>query len=172
MSRDSSNWSVTRALPSDELDVISVIPAMRPSARSSGVATVAAITSGLAPGSDADTETVGKSTCGSGDTGSSVNDTIPASATPMVSSVVATGLRTKGSVMFTSYASEMRSGSVDHNGLAIPAAANGTRLLAVALGEAIEVEVDDGRGEQREQLRKDEPAHHGDAERMAKLGAH
>jgi hypothetical protein len=100
MSRFSSNWSVTRVLPSDEDDVISFTPAMRPRARSSGVATVAAITSGLAPGSDADTETTGKSTCGRGETGSSPNDTIPASATPMVSSVVATGRFTNGCVMF------------------------------------------------------------------------
>ena len=40
-------------------DVISVIPAMRPNARSSGVATVAAMTSGLAPGTLAFTEIVG-----------------------------------------------------------------------------------------------------------------
>ena len=46
-------------------------PAMRPNCRSSGVATEVAIVSGLAPGSAADTWMVGKSTCGSGDTGSS-----------------------------------------------------------------------------------------------------
>src|SRR4051794_596494 len=74
---------------------------MRPMARSSGVATVAAITSALAPGSDAETETVGKSTCGSGDTGKSPKHTRPARATPSVRSVVATGRLTKGSVMFT-----------------------------------------------------------------------
>src|SRR5258705_2482191 len=101
MLRERSNCTVTRALPSDELDVSSVTPAMRPMARSSGVATVAAITSGLAPGSDADTEIVGKSTCGSGDTGRSPKLTPPASATPSDSSVVATRRRTKGSVMVT-----------------------------------------------------------------------
>ncbi len=53
--------------------------------------------SGLAPGSAALTEMVGKSTCGSGDTGSSRKATTPASATAMVSSVVATGLRMNGS---------------------------------------------------------------------------
>src|SRR5690348_6519031 len=99
--RERSNCTVTRALPSEELDVSSVTPAIRPIARSRGVATVAAITSGLAPGSDADTETVGKSTCGSGDTGSRPNATAPASATPTDSSVVATGRLTNGSVMFT-----------------------------------------------------------------------
>src|SRR3954465_438487 len=69
MLRESSNCSVMRVLPNDDEEVISVTPARRPMARSSGVATVEAITSGLAPGSEADTETVGKSTCGSGDTG-------------------------------------------------------------------------------------------------------
>ena len=82
---------MTRVLPSELFDVISVTPAMRPSERSSGVATVAAIVSGLAPGSDACTEMVGKSTCGNGDTGSRPNARAPASATAAVSSVVATG---------------------------------------------------------------------------------
>ena len=91
MSRDRSNCSVMRDEPSELDDVISVMPAMRPSERSSGVATVAAIVSGLAPGSEALTEMVGKSTCGSGDTGSNRNAAMPASATPMVSSAVATG---------------------------------------------------------------------------------
>ena len=52
MSRLRSNCSVMLVEPSDEREVISVTPAMLPSARSSGVATVAAIVSGLAPGSD------------------------------------------------------------------------------------------------------------------------
>ena len=59
MSRLKSNCSVIRVDPSELDDVISVTPAMRPSERSSGVATVAAIVSGLAPGNDACTEIVG-----------------------------------------------------------------------------------------------------------------
>ena len=59
MSRERSNCSVIRVEPSELDDVISVTPAMRPSERSRGVATVAAIVSGLAPGSDACTEIVG-----------------------------------------------------------------------------------------------------------------
>ncbi len=59
MSRLSSNCSVTLVEPSELEDVISVTPAMRPSERSSGVATVEAIVSGLAPGSEAETEIVG-----------------------------------------------------------------------------------------------------------------
>jgi hypothetical protein len=101
MSRPSSNCSVTRVLPSEDCEVISFTPEMRPNARSSGVATVAAITSGLAPGSEADTDTTGKSTCGSGETGSRPNETMPANATPTVSNVVATGRWTKGAMMFT-----------------------------------------------------------------------
>ena len=50
-------------------EVISVTAAMRPNCRSSGVATDEAMVSGLAPGSAALTEMVGKSTCGRGDTG-------------------------------------------------------------------------------------------------------
>ena len=70
--------------------------AICPRWRSSGLATVVATSSGLAPGRVACTEMVGKSTCGSGDTGSLKNATAPAAASPKVSSVVATGRRMKG----------------------------------------------------------------------------
>src|SRR5580700_10811484 len=89
MSRFRSNCKVTEVEPSALDDVISVTAAMRPNCRSSGVATDAAMVSGLAPGRDALTEIVGKSTCGNGDTGSNRNDTPPASATATVKSVVA-----------------------------------------------------------------------------------
>src|SRR5580698_7385803 len=72
-------------------EVISVTPAMWPNWRSRGVAMEDAMMSGLAPGSEAATVMVGKSTCGSGDTGNTVNAITPASATATVSSVVATG---------------------------------------------------------------------------------
>ncbi len=49
---------------------MSVSPAMRPKRRSSGVATDEDIVSGLAPGRLALTEMVGRSTRGSGATGS------------------------------------------------------------------------------------------------------
>jgi hypothetical protein len=64
------------------------------------VATDDAMVSGLAPGKAADTEMVGKSTWGSGDTGSSRNATAPASATAAVNSVVAMGRRMNGSEIF------------------------------------------------------------------------
>src|ERR1700722_14259451 len=84
-----------------ELDeVISVTPAMCPNWRSSGVATEEAMISALAPGRLALTEIVGKSTSGSGDTGSTSNAMAPARATATVSSVVATNRRMKGAEMF------------------------------------------------------------------------
>jgi hypothetical protein len=57
---------------------------------------VVATTSGLAPGSWAVTEIVGKSIWGSGDTGSWKNATAPAAKTPKVSRIVATGRRMNG----------------------------------------------------------------------------
>ncbi len=67
-----SNWMKIRVEPCELCESIWLTPAIVPSARSSGVAMLEAIVSGLAPGSDADTEIAGKSTCGSGDTGSSM----------------------------------------------------------------------------------------------------
>src|SRR5262245_7571071 len=77
-------------------DVISVTPAMRPNCLSSGAATDDAIVSGLAPGNAAETWIVGNSTCGNGETGSSVKANAPANATAIVSKVVATGRRING----------------------------------------------------------------------------
>jgi hypothetical protein len=85
--------------PNELLEVISLIPAMRPSERSNGVATVLAMVSGLAPGIFAETEMTGKSTRGMGETGNKKKPTMPANATPMVSRVVATGRLIKGAEM-------------------------------------------------------------------------
>ena len=60
-------WSIRAPL----VDVICETPGICANCRSSGCATDEAIVSGLAPGSDAETWMVGKSTCGSGATGSS-----------------------------------------------------------------------------------------------------
>src|SRR5580658_10510430 len=85
-----------RVPPTVELDVISVTSAICPRWRSRGLATVVATSSGLAPGKVARTEMVGKSTCGSGETGNLKNATAPAAASPKVSNVVAIGRRIKG----------------------------------------------------------------------------
>ena len=69
MLRSRSNCIVICDEPVLLLEVISVIPAIRPKLRSSGVVTADAIVSGLAPGRFAFTLMVGYSTCGSGATG-------------------------------------------------------------------------------------------------------
>ena len=57
-----SNCKVIRVEPKELLEVISVTPEIRPSDLSSGVATVEAMVSGLAPGREVETLIVGKST--------------------------------------------------------------------------------------------------------------
>ena len=69
MLRLSVNWMVICVTPSALVDVIESMPAMVVNCRSSGVATAEAIVSGLAPGSEADTWMVGKSTLGRSFTG-------------------------------------------------------------------------------------------------------
>src|SRR5512143_2345209 len=96
MLRFRSNWIVMFVDPSEEVEVISVIPAIRPNCRSSGVATEDAIVSGEAPGSEEETLIVGKSIWGRGDTGSSLYAIAPARAIATVRSVVAIGRRMKG----------------------------------------------------------------------------
>ena len=61
---------VMRVLPSDDDDVIALIPAMVDNWRSIGEAIDAAMVSGLAPRSVAVISTVGKSTRGNAETGS------------------------------------------------------------------------------------------------------
>src|SRR5512138_653446 len=69
--RERSNWSVTCVDPRYDVEFIEERPAMVENCRSSGVATEAAIVSGLAPGSRAETWMVGKSTFGRSLTGRS-----------------------------------------------------------------------------------------------------
>ena len=71
MLRSRSNWIVMALEPSDDVEVSCETPGICANWRSSGCATEDAIVSGLPPGSDADTWMVGKSTWGSGATGSS-----------------------------------------------------------------------------------------------------
>ncbi len=64
MLRDRSNCTEIRVEPDELVDVISVTPAMVPSWRSSGAATVAAMILGSAPGREALMLMVGMSTLG------------------------------------------------------------------------------------------------------------
>ena len=70
MSRSRSNCSVTWLTPNELDEVITCRAGICPNWRSSGDVTSAAMVSGLAPGSCVVTWMVGKSTCGSADTGS------------------------------------------------------------------------------------------------------
>ena len=70
MSRSRSNCSVTWLTPKELDEVITCSAGIWPNWRSSGEVTSAAMVSGLAPGSCVVTWMVGKSTCGSADTGS------------------------------------------------------------------------------------------------------
>ena len=65
-----SNSMVTCVVPSEFVEVIESMPAMAENWFSSGVATADAIVSGLAPGRDAVTSSVGKSAFGRSLTGS------------------------------------------------------------------------------------------------------
>src|SRR4029079_12484145 len=85
-------------LPSRLLDVISSMPPTAENAFSSGVATVAAIVSGLAPGRFASTLCGGYSTCGGSRTGSLRYDTIPNTRMPIISKHVMTGRRMNSAV--------------------------------------------------------------------------
>src|ERR1035441_721334 len=100
MSRLKSNCSVIDVLPSPLDEVISVTPAMWLNWRSNGAAIEDAVIAGLAPGKLPETEIVGKSTCGKGETGRTLNAMAPTSVMPAVSSVVATGRRMKGAEIF------------------------------------------------------------------------
>ncbi len=105
------------------VEVISVMPAIRPNCRSSGVVTDVAMVSGSAPGMEAEAEMVGMSTRGMGDTGSRLNDTMPAMATPMVRRVVAIERLMKGverfivflRFLFVSYAAISGSNEMPRN---------------------------------------------------------
>ncbi len=99
-----------RVLPWLLLLFIWLTPAMAPSERSSGVATVAAITWGLAPGRLACTVITGKSMLGSGATGNRPKLTPPSSMIARLSSSVATGRRMKGAERFMRSAHPPRCG--------------------------------------------------------------
>ncbi len=76
------------------------MPAIVSNCLISGVATEDAIVSGEAPASWAETKIVGKSARGNAATGSRVNAIEPASRTPTISRIVATGRRMKISEKF------------------------------------------------------------------------
>src|SRR5918993_1686635 len=159
MSFPRSNWRLMRVEPCELHEVISLTPAMVPSARSSGVATEEAIVSGLAPGRPALTMMAGKSTWGSGDTGSVVKATAPARTIDRLSSVVVTGRRMKGDDRLI-WPSRGTGVSHEHRLARRPPPS-----------QPIEEQVDHGRREERQHLADEQAAHHYDAEGLSQLGA-
>ena len=95
-----SNWSVMSEFPSAFCDVMLSRPAIVVNCFSSGVATAEAIVSGLAPGRDAVTRIVGKSTLGRSLTGSRRYPATPKTRSAAITSVVAIGRRMNGAAMF------------------------------------------------------------------------
>ena len=86
--------------PCELLELIELTPAIVENCFSSGVATEAAIVSGLAPGRPAFTWIVGKSTVGRSFTGRRLYPIAPKMRIESTSRVVATGRRMKGSARF------------------------------------------------------------------------
>src|SRR6266849_891911 len=86
--------------PTPLLEVMESMPAMVENCRSSGVATEDAMVSGLAPGSEACTWIVGKSTMGRSLTGRARYHATPNSTIPIITSAVMTGRLMKISVIF------------------------------------------------------------------------
>jgi hypothetical protein len=76
-------------------------PEMVESCRSKGAATEAAIVSGLAPGSEAETWMVGKSTLGRAATGSNRYPKTPPTMIEIISRLVMTGRRIQSSARVT-----------------------------------------------------------------------
>src|SRR6266581_9434507 len=99
MLRSSENWMVIEVDPSPLDDVMLSMPAMVENCFSSGVATAAAIVSGLAPGRFAFTWIVGKSTVGRSLTARRVYETAPKNRIPIMTSAVMTGLRINSAVI-------------------------------------------------------------------------
>src|SRR5512138_1547499 len=100
MLRSRANCRVTFVLPWELDEVMESTPAMVENSFSSGVATDEAIVSGFAPGKDALTEMVGKSTFGRSLTGSRSYDIRPKNKIPAMTIVVMTGRRMNGPQTF------------------------------------------------------------------------
>src|SRR6185295_2424604 len=98
-----SNSSVICVEPSEFTDVICDSPEIVENWFSSGVATDAPIVSGLAPGNDAETSSVGKSTLGRSLTGSARYATVPNKAMAAMRRLVAMGRLIKPSERFTDH---------------------------------------------------------------------
>src|SRR6266516_6550526 len=110
MLRSSENWIVIEVDPSPLDDVMLSMPAIIENCFSSGVATAAAIVSGLAPGRFAVTRRVGKSELGRSLTGNARYAIIPKSAIASIMRLVAIGRSMKIFDIFIAYGTRMNTG--------------------------------------------------------------
>src|ERR1700688_3910748 len=169
MSRLRSNCSTTLEAPTALCEVISVTPTMVPRCRSSGVVTLIATVCGLAPGSEADTTMVGISTLGNGATGSRKKATPPASAKPIVSSVVATGRRTNGAEMLMAALAQLRCRPLLRTHRPLTGRGGQSAAMTHGGGEPVEEQVNHRRGEQGQHLAHQQSTDDRDAQRRAQF---
>src|SRR5690606_28971880 len=116
-----SNIKEIRVEPSELRELISLSPEIVPSDCSSGVAALDAMVSGLAPAMLADTEIMGKSTCGKGATGRKTQASPPDNTMSRQSSVAATGRMMKAASSLMERLHHRRAGCCDTLGYAAPA---------------------------------------------------
>src|ERR1019366_1957252 len=138
---------------------------------SSGVATVAAIVCGLGPGSTAVTVIVGKSTFGRSLTGSWLRATMPKTRIPVMTSVVMTGRLMKSVVKFMRSVRRVRGPAHRRHEHGLERGALSLDATFEQCRELVHVGVVDRRHVERDDLREDEPADHGDAEWPARRRA-
>src|SRR5699024_755856 len=110
MSRFKSNIKEIRVDPSELREVICANPEIAPNDCSSGVATLEAIVSGLAPGRLAVTVIMGKSICGNGATGKKRRANTPIAIMARQIRVLATGRKIKTLKILTTAALLVHSG--------------------------------------------------------------
>src|SRR5690606_14928239 len=158
ISRSRSNWMMIRVEPWLLRLLIWLTPAILPRDLSSGVATLEAMISGLAPGRLACTVITGKSILGSGETGNRPKLTPPSSRIARLISMVATGRAIKGADRFIAGASYA---------CFLPDPV----LAPKALTQTVEKQVDHRRGEQGQQLAEQQAANQYQAQRLAQLRA-
>src|ERR1700731_735735 len=132
-----------------------------------GVATDEAIVSGPAPGSCAVTSSVGKSTLGRSLTGRKRYATRPNSTMAAMSRLVAMGRLMKPSEIFKRLAPWRRAGSRDRRNCS----GRGCCGEMPRLHDRRQVDVEDRREIERDQLRHHQAADHREAERTPRLAA-
>src|SRR6516225_3189348 len=149
------------------------MPAISPRRRSSGAATVAAITEGSAPGRVALTRIEGKSTLGTDATGRNSYATTPIRNSPIESSVVPTGRRMNGSeidAIIVSLLSLHTLGRASDRRLRRVRSDRRQRPLQPPV-HAVKRKIDHRRRVERQQLAEQQAADDRYSQRKAQLGA-